>query len=322
MNNETSHLPRVTTGSAGLDQGILGLPKDEFTLITGAEATGKSIFCLQFLMAGLRDGERGVLVTPAPVQSHLELADRIGFPLREAVESNNLIMLHQKTQVHGVLKSREDLEEMTDALESEILPWEPTRLVIDSALPLINLFHPEFRTAGLLKMLRGFGAIGLTTIITTRMPATSEAMSLKKTLEENSGCALHFDEQIRTDGESQRRLVCRKVKGVPPPYPVFDFTIEAEEGLQIGGPNKTRLSAPAEEVKTKQLPKVPRKSLFAAAALTPKRKQVESKQAMAKQAASAVADPSAPNKQKTATHPPRSAISFMSPPKKEQAGDD
>ena len=317
MNNETSNLPRVATGSAGMDQGILGIPKDEFALITGAEATGKSIFCLQFLLAGLREGERGVLITPLPAESHLEIGDGLGFPLREAVESSNLIILHQKTQVAGVLKSSEDLELMTNALESEILPWEPTRLVIDSALPFINLFHPDFHKAGLLKVLRSFGAMGLTTVMTTRMPATSEAMSLKKILEENSGCALHFDEQRRIDGETQRRLVCRKVKGLAPPYPVFDFTIDQEVGLQIGDPNKTRLSSPAEQVKTKQQPKKPKRSLFAAAAVTLKANQsAGNKETDRSQQATQNERP--PQENKRATHPPKSAISFMPSSKKEK----
>lgn len=309
VNQETSSLPRVATGSAGLDHAIKGLPKNEYALLTGAEATGKSIFCLQFLLAGLQAGERGVLVTSLPAESNLEMADALEFPLREAVAANNLIILHQETQVPDILKSREDLEQMTDVLEAEILPWEPTRMVIDSALPFINLFHPEFRKSGLLKVLRGFGAMGLTTLITTRMPATSEAMSLKKTLEENSGCSLHFDEQCRTDGETQRRLACRKVKGVPPPYPVFDFAIENGVGLQIGDPSKTRLSSPAEEVKLKQEPKAPRRSLFAAAARAQKSNQPP--------AAKETAKPQAPEeKAKSASHPPKSAVSFIPPQKK------
>jgi hypothetical protein len=160
--------------------------------------------------------------------------------------------------------------------------------------------------------------MGLTTLITTRMPATSEAMSLKKTLEENSGCSLHFDEQCRVDGETQRRLVCRKVKGLAPPYPVFDFTIDQEVGLQIGDPNKTRLSSPAEEVKTKQQPKVQKRSLFAAAAVASKAKQSAGKKETDRPQQAAQNERS-PQQDKSATHPPKSAISFMSPPQKEKA---
>lgn len=318
VNQETSSLPRVATGSAGLDHAIQGLPRNEYALLTGAEATGKSIFCLQFLLAGLQAGERGVLITSMSAESHLEMADALDFPLREAVEANNLIILHQETQVPNILNSGEDLEQMTDVLEAEILPWEATRMVIDSALPFINLFHPEFRKPGLLKALRGFGAMGLTTLMTTRMPATSEAMSLKKTLEENSGCSLHFDEQCRTDGETQRRLACRKVKGVPPPYPVFDFTIENGVGLQIGDPNKTRLNSPAEEVKLKQEPKIQRRSLFAAAA----RAQKSNQSPAAKETAKASKPPQpSEQKAKSSSHPPKSAVSFISPQKKENASE-
>ena len=313
MNNETQEIPCISTGSPGLDQGIRGFPKEDFTLVTGAEATGKSILCLQFLLASLKNDERAVLVTPSPVEETLELAEGLKLSIQEYIDSNQLIILQQKTKVSGILRNREDLEQMLDALEAEILPWEPNRMAIDSALPLIGMFHPDYRRSGLLSTLKGFGKMGLTTMLTTRMPATSEAMAVKKALEENSGCTIHMDEQRRVDGDTQRRLVCRKARTVQPPYPVFDFTIEDSLGIQIGDANKTPLSSPAEEVKMKPQQKRSRHSLFAAAAV-PKKTTQSSEEAESPD------QPKVPEKtRQPQTHPPKSAVSFMAPKKNEDA---
>jgi len=316
VNNQNQEISCISTGSPGLDNSFRGFPKEEYTLVTGAEATGKTILCLQFLLEGLKKGERTVLVTPDSAEETLELADSIELPLRDFVESNQLIILEQKTKVPHILTSKEDLDQMLDALEAEILPWEPTRMAIDSALPFIGMFHPEYRRSGLIRTLKGFGSMGLT----TRMPATSEAMAVKKSLEENSGCTIHLDEQRRVDGVTQRRLVCRKNKSIPPPYPVFDFSIEPSIGIQIGQANETPLHSPAEEVKMKQQPKRSRQSLFAAAAV-PKRKSENTNGNSSNHSTdvSKQSEASGEASSKAQTHPPRHSVSFMSPPKKEKS---
>jgi KaiC/GvpD/RAD55 family RecA-like ATPase len=55
---------RVPTGIPGLDPLIEGgLPAEKSYLLTGAAGTGKSIFCMQFLLKGLADGEKAVYVS-------------------------------------------------------------------------------------------------------------------------------------------------------------------------------------------------------------------------------------------------------------------
>src|SRR6267154_2793149 len=57
-------IERVSTGLDGLDELFCGgIPRDGCTLIQGATGTGKTILSLQFLLAGARQGEKGVLFT-------------------------------------------------------------------------------------------------------------------------------------------------------------------------------------------------------------------------------------------------------------------
>ncbi|MGH7829412.1 MAG: RAD55 family ATPase, partial [Candidatus Binatia bacterium] len=50
---------RVSTGIPGLDPLIEGgFPAGKSYLITGESGTGKSIFCMQFVLKGLMEGEK------------------------------------------------------------------------------------------------------------------------------------------------------------------------------------------------------------------------------------------------------------------------
>src|SRR3990172_7844112 len=74
---------RVSTGIPGLDPLIEGgFPAGKSYLITGESGTGKSIFCMQFILKGLVGGEKAVYVAvdekPADI---LEEAASLGWDL-------------------------------------------------------------------------------------------------------------------------------------------------------------------------------------------------------------------------------------------------
>src|SRR6187551_1022752 len=82
----------AATGIAGLDDILRGgLPRDRLYLVEGDPGTGKTTLGLQFLLAGARDGERGLYLTLS--ESELELQDAAashGFSLDD-VEVQELI---------------------------------------------------------------------------------------------------------------------------------------------------------------------------------------------------------------------------------------
>ena len=70
MAKKTSPAPRngdvdrLSTGIPGLDKFLEGgFVKGSTVLLTGGAGTGKTIFCIQFLLEGLRKGERCLYIT-------------------------------------------------------------------------------------------------------------------------------------------------------------------------------------------------------------------------------------------------------------------
>ena len=82
-NPSASHVPLASTGVEALDQ-ILGggLPAGRLYLLDGSPGTGKTTLALQFLLAGIARGERGLYVTLSESLSELrEVATSHGWSL-------------------------------------------------------------------------------------------------------------------------------------------------------------------------------------------------------------------------------------------------
>lgn len=237
----------VPSGMTALDETTGGIPIGEFCLVCGGADSGKTILSLQFAMAGLKREERVAWVLPVDPEELLAQAEEVGLPVGDYLRTNQFILLNQKTQARGIIGNESDLHGLISALENEIVGWEPTRIIFDSAIPLIDLFHEDFRKAGLAAFVRALRKWNLTAVWTTRMPTSGEAMLLRKHIEELAGCSLHLDEHVRPDGSSTRRLVVRKLHGLNPPYPVYQTEVVPEEGLVLRLQDEVGLESPKEK---------------------------------------------------------------------------
>ena len=134
---------RVSTGVPGLDPLIEGgFPEGKSFLITGEAGTGKTIFCMQFVLKGLMEGEKAVYVAvdekPADI---LEEAASMGWDLLKYVEQKNLLILDASplfSSRMGPGKEKEvDVQKTVGDLASYVKRMGATRVVIDPVGPLI-----------------------------------------------------------------------------------------------------------------------------------------------------------------------------------------
>lgn len=78
---------RTTTGVEGIDALIEGgVPRGSAILISGEAGTGKSVLCIQFILAGIREGESGVIATADHPGRVIEAASSLGWDLRGAID--------------------------------------------------------------------------------------------------------------------------------------------------------------------------------------------------------------------------------------------
>lgn len=231
---------RVPTGISGLDQLLEGgFPKGRSILVTGEPGTGKSIFALQFLMAGLARGERGIYVAAdeGPLDI-LEQGASLGWDLEKYVEKKELAILNAGTYLSslpGPVKERQiDIHKAIADLAGFVNRLEAKRLVFDPAGPFVLLRDTAARiqdqTRLLIKLLRT--SMQTTNILTSyAVPRTGERTM--HGIEEYLVAGAIVLEMIWRDGQLARSLIVEKMRCTDVKPAQHEFDIVKGQGLVL-----------------------------------------------------------------------------------------
>jgi len=131
---------RVPTGIEGLDSLINGgLQQNKVYLISGEAGTGKTIFCLQYALAGILLGESAVYVSIDEKPAHLiEDAESLGWGLQKHIDEGKLAILDVTPYFTSVRLGKEktiDAREVVADLTKKVRKIKARRLVIDPIAP-------------------------------------------------------------------------------------------------------------------------------------------------------------------------------------------
>ncbi|MFH1780084.1 MAG: ATPase domain-containing protein, partial [Candidatus Micrarchaeota archaeon] len=118
-------IKRVQTGIPGLDEALTGgIPENNLVLISGGAGTGKSTLCLQYLINGTKNGDKGIYFSTEQNQEDLaKQGEQYKWNVNELVEKGLL-----KIVFIDIIREQTLLKKIRD----EITSFQPKRLVIDS----------------------------------------------------------------------------------------------------------------------------------------------------------------------------------------------
>src|SRR5574341_1315257 len=133
---------RVATGVMGLDAILQGglLPNRSY-LLSGEAGTGKTSACLQFLIAGLTQGEKAIFVTVDKRAAEiLQSAASLNWDLEKYVQDKSLVILDASPYFSGRAgaagEKNIDLTRIISDLGGYAKRMNTTRVVIDPITPL------------------------------------------------------------------------------------------------------------------------------------------------------------------------------------------
>jgi circadian clock protein KaiC len=230
---------RISTGIEGLDSLISGgLQQNKVYLVSGEAGTGKTIFCLQYVLAGIAHGENAVYVSIDEKPSHiLEDAESLGWDLKKHIDEKKIALLDVTPYFTNVRTGKEKTVEVRDIvtdLTKQIKEIKATRLVIDPIAPLI--FGQE-ATAQIQEYIRSLifsidDNLECTTLITSGIPSGTSRLSQYE-VEEFVVSGIIVIAVSRIQERRVRTLYVRKMRGTPTDLNDHVFEILPQRGIVI-----------------------------------------------------------------------------------------
>jgi circadian clock protein KaiC len=226
---------RIEVGIPGFDEIVHGgLPRGRSTLVAGATGTGKTVFGLQFLWAGARLGEPGVLVTFAERPEDLIAnVESFGWDLGGLVRERRLMIVDGTPDTGVLVSGRFDLGGLTARIAHALSEVDGTRLFLDPIDALFEEFSAvaEVRRA-FAAMLRALRPLGATTLISAERPNENGTVT-RYGAEEFAVDNVIVVRNVREEERRRRTVEVLKLRGADHHRGEFPFVINALSGVEI-----------------------------------------------------------------------------------------
>lgn len=232
MDSKEMGAPRLRTGVSGLDDILAGgFPPCRLYLVQGDPGAGKTTLALQFLMEGLRRGERGAYVTLSESRDEIEdIARSHGWSLEglSVIEvSSDAATVETDNSIFR--PSEVELGERMQKLLDELDRLKPARIVLDSCSELRLLAESAIRyRRQILALKQRLTQLSSTILLLDNPHTTSPDMPLQSVVHG----VIVMEQLAPLYGAERRRLRILKLRGLKYRGGYHDFIIRTG-GLDV-----------------------------------------------------------------------------------------
>lgn len=229
LSKSQSEEERVPTYIHGLDDAISGgFLKNSVNMIGGGAGSGKSIFCMQFLVNGIeKNNENGVYVSfEEDEEKILRDMKKFGWSLEEKIKNKQLVILsYTPEEVDKVLDTGTGtVRDIIDSIDAK-------RIVVDSMTAFLLLYKTEReQRRAALKLFVATSKWNCTTLITSEQEPDPEKHSSTVIEFESDGVILLYN--IRKGDVRERSIEIFKMRATQHSAKIFPMQI-TEKGIVV-----------------------------------------------------------------------------------------
>ncbi len=236
----TQEIVKINTGLEGFDRLLHGgLPKGYSYLVSGEPGTGKTIFCLQYLLEGLKQGEKAIYISIDEQPDHVIIdAQALGWDLSGYLNSGQLQIMDVSQYFNSVSDTKNfDIQQVVSDMLSYVKSNGVTRLAIDPVAPLI---FTESAYPNVIAYIRQLifaleDNIGCTTLLTSYVPVGSEKLS-NFGVEEFAASGIISLKLVRQNNKRIRSIGVRKMRRTRIDLTEYSFEILSDRGIVLRQP--------------------------------------------------------------------------------------
>ena len=127
---KTNQLQTIPSGVEPVDRLLGGLERGH-SYLTHGDASGKSLFGVEFLIEGLKHGQPGALITPQRSEGAIRRFARVGYDCSDDLASGALVIFTYSNAIVQQIQRRLDLEPLLLQLGPVLDESSPQRIVFD-----------------------------------------------------------------------------------------------------------------------------------------------------------------------------------------------
>jgi len=231
---------RIPTGVTNFDRLISGgLMRRKTYLVAGETGTGKTLFSLKFLLTGIENGEPGIYIPfDETIDGTIEGALTMGWDLLDPIKRGLLDILDVRPFFAEVVREKfmaETMKQIISELKKRADKIGAKRMVVDPVAPLlgevVDISWTRDYIRGFVTAVEKF--IGTTTIITSEIPTSSNALSRFGVEEFLSAGIIRLSIE-RIDHMNLRTIMVRKMRWTRVDLTPYVYDIKPIDGLVIG----------------------------------------------------------------------------------------
>ena len=222
---------RLSTGVPALDEMMGGgIPEGDSLLVAGSSGTGKSLLATQFIAAGLRQGEPGIVaVFEERPAEYADRASTFGLDLATSVRDGLLEIIYLRPLDLSV---DEMMQELIDAVQRT----GATRLVLDSLAGFEMALAPGFRAdfrESLYRMIYALTGVGITILSTLEMEETFDKLAFSSYMISFLTDDIVRMRYVEIDGQLRKIMMVLKMRGGAHSNDIREYQITSD-GIVIG----------------------------------------------------------------------------------------